>query len=59
VKGFELAGGNVAGPIGEMNISGNHLEFWQKLTAIGDDPFPYSSIRIPTLAFENVMVAGV
>jgi PmbA protein len=59
LKGFEIVGGQVAGPIGEMNLSGNHLEFWQKLAAVGDDPFPYSSVRVPTLVFENVMVAGV
>ena len=41
-----------------MNLSGNHLDFWQKLVALGNDPFPYSSLRTPTLVFENVSVAG-
>jgi PmbA protein len=59
VQGFEIAGGRVAGPFGEMNVSGNMLELWQKLAAVGDDPFPYSSVRAPTLVFEGVMVAGV
>ena len=42
-----------------MNLSGNHLEFWKKLVAVGNDPFPYSAMRTPTLVFENVSVAGV
>lgn len=59
VQGFEIVNGQVAGPFGEMNVSGNHLEFWQRLSMVGDDPFPYSAMRVPSLVFENVMVAGV
>ncbi|HYI08710.1 MAG TPA: TldD/PmbA family protein [Thermoanaerobaculia bacterium] len=58
VTGFRVRNGAVAEPVGEMNLSGNHLEFWKKLVAIGNDPFPYSSMRTPTLVFENVSVAG-
>jgi PmbA protein len=59
VQGFEIVNGRVAGPIGEMNVSGNHLELWKRLAAVGDDPFPCSSVRVPSLVFEGVMVAGV
>ncbi|HYN41167.1 MAG TPA: TldD/PmbA family protein, partial [Thermoanaerobaculia bacterium] len=31
VQGFRVRGGRIAEPVGEMNISGNHLEFWKKL----------------------------
>lgn len=58
VQGFEIVGGQLAGPFGEMNLSGNHLELWQRLAMVGDDPFPYSSRRVPTLVFEGMMVAG-
>lgn len=58
VVGFRVRNGEVAEPLSEMNLSGNHLEFWKKLIAIGNDPFPYSSMRAPTLVFENVSVAG-
>lgn len=58
VVGFRLRNGEVAEPLAEMNLSGNHLEFWKKLVALGNDPFPYSSLRTPTLVFENVSVAG-
>src|SRR5688572_12943596 len=58
VVGFRVRNGQIAEPVAEMNLSGNHLEFWKKLIAIGNDPFPYSSLRTPTLVFENVSVAG-
>jgi PmbA protein len=42
-----------------MNISGNHLELWKQLVAVGNDPYPYSSVYTPTLVFESVQFAGV
>ena len=59
VVGFRIRDGVRAEPVSEMNLSGNHLEFWKKLVAVGNDPFPYSAMRTPTLVFENVSVAGV
>ena len=58
VQGFRIRGGKRAEPVAEMNISGNHLEFWKKLAAVGNDPYPYSSMRTPTLVFEGVQFAG-
>lgn len=59
VAGFRVRDGAIAEPVAEMNLSGNHLEIWKKLVAVGNDPFPYSAQRTPTLVFENVSVAGV
>lgn len=59
VQGFRVRGGKIAEAVGEMNISGNHLEFWKKLAAVGNDPYPYSSMKTPTLVFEGVQFAGV
>lgn len=59
VRGFRIRAGKLAEPVGEMNISGNHLEFWRRLAAVGNDPFPYSALRTPTLVFEGVSFAGV
>lgn len=58
VQGFRVRNGAIAEPVAEMNISGNHLEFWKKLAAVGNDPFPYSAMRTPTLVFEGVQFAG-
>jgi PmbA protein len=59
VQGFRVRDGSIAEPVSEMNISGNHLEFWKKLVAVGNDPWPYSSVYTPTLVFEGVQFAGV
>ena len=58
-QGFRVRGGKIAEAIGEMNVSGNHLELWKHLAAVGNDPYPYSSGRTPTLVFEGVQFAGV
>ena len=58
VRGFRVRGGRLAEPVGEMNVSGNHLELWRQLVAIGNDPYPYSAMRTPTLVFERVQFAG-
>jgi PmbA protein len=58
VRGFRIRGGRLAEPVGEMNVSGNHLELWKRLAAVGNDPYPYSSMRTPTLVFEGVQFAG-
>lgn len=58
VRGFRVRGGRLAEPVGEMNVSGNHLELWKRLAAVGNDPYPYSSMRTPTLVFEGVQFAG-
>jgi len=57
--GFRVKNGAIAEPVSEMNLSGNNLEFWNKLTAVGNDPFAYSAMRTPSLVFEDVSVAGV
>jgi PmbA protein len=59
VQGYRVRGGKVAEPVGEMNISGNLLDVWKRLVAVGNDPYPYSKLRTPTLVFEGVQFAGV
>jgi PmbA protein len=59
VQGFRIRGGERQEPVSEMNIAGNMLDLMAKLTAVGNDPWPYSSMRTPTLVFESVQVAGV
>jgi len=59
VQGFRVRAGRIAEPVGEMNVSGNHLELWKRLVAVGDDPYPWSAMRTPTLVFEGVQFAGL
>jgi PmbA protein len=58
VVGFRVRGGAVAEPVAEMNVSGNMTELMMRLVAVGNDPYPYSSMRTPTLVFEGVQFAG-
>ena len=58
-QGFRVRQGSVAEPVGEMNVSGNHLELWNRLAMVGNDPYPYSPLRTPTLLFDGVQVAGL
>jgi PmbA protein len=59
VVGFRVRNGAIAEPVSEMNLSGNNLDFWKQLAAVGNDPFAYSAMRTPALVFEGVSVAGV
>lgn len=45
--------------VAEMNIAGNHLEFWHKLSEVANDLWMYDSQRTPSLVFTDVVVAGV
>jgi PmbA protein len=58
VQGFRIARGRIAEPVAEMNVSGNHADLWQRLVAVGNDPFLSSPMRAPSLAFDGLQVAG-
>lgn len=59
ISGFLIRQGQRAQPINEMNISGSNLSLWQRLEIVGNDPYPYSSWRIPTLCFADVQFSGI
>jgi PmbA protein len=58
VQGYRVRAGQIAEPVAEMNISGNLSDLFKRLTAVGNDVYPYSTIRVPTLVFEGVQFAG-
>lgn len=58
VQGFAVRNGEIAEPVAEINIAGNQRELWQRLVAVGDDPYAYSPMRTPTLVFDQVQFAG-
>jgi PmbA protein len=58
MRGHLIEGGQVGAPVGEMNVSGDIVELFSRLAAVGNDPWPYSSYRVPTLVFENVQFSG-
>jgi len=59
ILGRLFEGGRPTQAIAEMNIAGNHLEFWHRLAEVANDPWPYSSYRTPSLVFTDIVVSGV
>lgn len=58
IRGHQVEGGKIGAPVGEMNITGNLLDLFSRLVAVGNDPWPYSSTLAPTLVFEGVQFSG-
>ncbi len=58
IVGFVIADGKLAGPIGEMNVTGSHRALWNQLRETGNNPYPWSSWRLPTMVFTDVDVSG-
>ena len=58
LRGHLIANGEIGGPVQEMNITGNLIQLFENLAEVGDDPWPYSSRKVPTLVFEGVQFSG-
>ncbi|TPV93554.1 MAG: TldD/PmbA family protein [Myxococcales bacterium FL481] len=58
IRGHLIENGEIAAPVGEMNVTGNLLQLFSRLRAVGDDPWMYSSLRAPTLVFDDVQFSG-
>jgi len=59
IRGHIVEGGEIGAPVSEMNITGNLLQLWSNLTHVGNDPYPYSSMLVPTLAFGDIQFSGI
>ncbi|MBN2411206.1 TldD/PmbA family protein [candidate division KSB1 bacterium] len=59
IVGQFISDGQIVKPVNEMNISGNSEEFWHKLLKLGNDPYPYSSTRVPSLLFNDIQFSGI
>ncbi len=58
IEGQLFDNGKPIQAIAEMNIADNHLNFWNKLSAIGNDPWKYSSWITPSLVFNDIVISG-
>lgn len=59
IEGQLFEDGTPVQAVAEMNIADNHLEFWNKLIETANDPYFYSSRRLPSLVFKDVVVSGI
>jgi PmbA protein len=58
IFGTLIENGALTKAVAEMNVAGNHKEFWKQLVEVGNDPWPYSSLRVPSLVFDAVQFSG-
>ena len=58
VEGFLVENGRLAHPVGEMNVTGNMVQLWHSLSAVGCDPLLFRSWRLPSLVFQGVDFSG-
>jgi len=59
IVGLLIDNGKFMHPVNEMNITGNMKEFWNQLTELGNDPYLYSSMRVPSMVFQDVNFSGL
>ena len=45
--------------VAEMNIADNHMNFWNRLVEVANDPWIYGQSRFPSLVIDDVLVAGI
>lgn len=59
IQGHRIEGGAIAEPVSEMNITGALPGLMERLTVVGDDPYPYAAMLVPTLTFADVQFSGL
>ncbi len=58
IMGLLIEKGNIVKPVNEMNITGNIVDLWEKLVEVGNDPYPYSSWKTPSVHFSDIHFSG-
>lgn len=58
IEGFLIEQGVITQPISGMNITGNMLDVWQRLSLVCNDADPWETELIPSLGFEDVSFGG-
>ncbi|MBT3222112.1 MAG: TldD/PmbA family protein, partial [Proteobacteria bacterium] len=53
-----LENGEPTVSLSEMNVTGNIASIFERLVDVANDPWPYSSMRLPTLIFDDVKFSG-
>lgn len=58
IEGFAFSRGKITHPVKEMLITGNLVELWNSLIAVGTDARECSRWQVPSIAFEGVSFSG-
>lgn len=59
IEGFLIENGKLTQPVNEMNVTGNFIDLWGSLVAVGNDPQPNRSWLVPSLVFNGVNFSGL
>ena len=59
LRGHMIENGEIGRPVGEMNVTGNLRELFNRLVLVGSDVYPYSTTLSPSLVFADVDFSGV
>ncbi len=59
IVGHLIESGKIVQPVNEMNIDGTLLTLWSQLEEVGNDPYTYSSWRLPSLYFKGIEFSGI
>ena len=58
IGGMLIENGKITIPVYEMNITGNAVDFWQKLVETANDRYYSSSWQTPSMLFEGIHFSG-
>jgi PmbA protein len=58
ISGFLIEKGKATRPVSEVNIGGKLQDLLAGIVEIGNDPYPYSSVLVPTIRLRGVSVSG-
>lgn len=59
IEGLLIRKGVFVHPISGMNITGNIIDVWQRVTTIGNDCDPWETELLPSIVFEDVNFGGL
>ena len=59
IEGFLIQDGQIVQPVSGMNITGNILDVWQRVTALGNDFDPWETELLPSIVFADVNFGGL
>jgi len=58
LRGHMIENGEIGRPVGEMNVTGNLRDLFNRLEMVGNDVYTYSSTLSPSLVFADVDFSG-
>jgi PmbA protein len=59
IEGLLVQDGQIIQPISGMNITGNILDVWQRVSALGNDIDPWETELLPSVVFDDVSFGGL